>query len=135
MNKQQRENYGRLVARLAELGVTYSETETLLRCERILQRWAVRECGDGSNWAIERDEVTGKPWNVYHGPGWASRYAIADREAGALRRARAIAEKHGLTIYHQTDCRGCMLYLIRPGDVPEGQDVGAYYTRGIALCY
>lgn len=135
MNKTQRENFGRLITNLDKLGIPYSEAKTLLRCERTLQRWAERECGDGSNWAIERDEDTGKPYNVYHGPGASHRYAIPDREAGALKRAKAIAEKHGLTLYHQGDCRGCMLYLIRPGDVPEGQDVGGFYNRGIALCY
>lgn len=39
-----------------------------------------------------------------------------------------------LTFYHQTDPRGCALYIIRPGDVPEGEDVSAYYSRGIAVC-
>jgi hypothetical protein len=134
MNKRQSENYMRLRNNLAAVGITQQETATLLRCERTLQRWAERECGDGSNWGIERDEETGKPFNVYHGPGERMRYAIADRETGAIRRATAIAKAHGLGIYHQGDCRGCMLYIIRPGDVPEGQAVGSYYNRGIAVC-
>lgn len=45
-----------------------------------------------------------------------------------------IAAAHGMAIYHQGDPRGCALYLIRPGDVPEGEDVAAWYSRGIAIC-
>lgn len=134
MTKRQAMRYRNLMVYLTTLGMTVDEGDTLLRCSRTLSRWAERECGDGSNWAIERDEDTGKPFSVYHGPGKATRYPIADREAGALRRATAIAEAHGLTVYHQGDCRGCALYVIRPGDVPEGSTVESCYSRGVAIC-
>ena len=143
-----------LFARLQKLGFTYDEAASLRRIEMTLQRWAERECGDGSNWAIERDEVTGKPFNVYHGEGKARRYAIADREAGALRRAGAILDARNarefapgsrigdmaqtmpdfVNLYHQSDPRGCALYLVRAGDVPAGENIDAYYTRGLAVC-
>jgi len=131
--KTKAERWANLRDGLADNGITDAELDALLRCERALQRWAERESGDGSDWAIERDEASGKPFNVYHGPGESQRFAIADREAGALRRAVAIAEGHGLTVFHQGDCRGCMLYLIRPGDVPAGEEVGAYYNRGVEI--
>jgi len=134
MTLRQAENYVRLANTLTPYGLAETELESLFRAERTLRRWAERECGDGSNWHIERDEATGKPYNVYHGDGPAQRYPIADREAAALARAERIAQAHGLTAFHQTDCRGCMLYLIRPGDIPAGKDVGAYYTRGVAIC-
>lgn len=35
--------------------------------------------------------------------------------------------------YVQTDPRGVSLYILRPGDVPEGKDSDAYYTRGICI--
>jgi hypothetical protein len=38
-----------------------------------------------------------------------------------------------LTAYVQTDPRGAALYVLRPGDVPDGADVSAYYSRGIAV--
>ena len=117
-----------------------------------LQRWAERECGDGSNWAIERDETTGKPFNVFHGEGKRSRYAIADREAGALRRLSAIVKARNLREspsefmqanaqdwvfpYHQGDCRGCMVYLVtraQLGDKTPDQ-LDQYYNRGLAVC-
>lgn len=134
MNKAQAEQYMYLHEALMVHGITQDEVDVLLRCERTLQRWAERECGDGSGWAIERDEETGKPFNVYYGEGTPARYAIADRESGALKRAARICAAHGVQAYHQQDCRGCMLYIVRPGDIPEGEKVGGYYNRGVAVC-
>ena len=135
MTKKQTERYVQLRNTLLNLGLTDAEINALLRIEKTLTSWSVRECGDGSDWAIERDGADGVPYNVYHGPGESRRYRIADRERGALKRATAIAEAYGLTIYHQGDCRGCALYLMRPGDVPAGECVTGYYTRGIAICF
>jgi len=132
MTKKQAVNYARLCESLSACGVTRSEVDSLIRIERTLQHWAERECGDGSDWAIERDDVTGKPFDVYHGEGQALRYPVADREAGAKRRADVIARAHGLTAYHQGDCRGCMLYILRPGDMTGAAD--SCYTNGIAVC-
>jgi hypothetical protein len=108
--------------------ITPADAGTLRRCERTLQRWAERECGDGSNWIIERDETTGKPFNVYHGPGKPSWYAIPDREAGALRRIAEVCGRIGLHFYHQGDCRGCMLY------VAAEPLTDTNYNRGVACC-
>ena len=58
----------------------------------------------------------------------------ADREKGALTRVQTIAGKYGLGFYHQGDPRGCAVYLLRPGDVPEGKDPSAYYSRGVGVC-
>lgn len=138
-----------LFSRLQSLGFTYNEAASLRRIEMTLSRWAERECGDGSDWAIERDDATGKPYNVYHGEGKSRRYAIADRETGALRRCAAIvaacnarrmapgswaAFNGPLSFYHQGDCRGCMLYILRPGDVPAGSRADSCYTNGVAVC-
>ena len=133
MNKREQEAWVRTCSMLGSLGINYPECAALRRCSLTLHRWAERECGDGSDWAIERDEATNKPFNVYHGEGKPRRYAIPDRETGALKRAKAIAAAHGLTVYHQNDPRGAALYVIRPGDVPEGADVDGYYSRGIAV--
>jgi hypothetical protein len=139
-----------LFARLQELGFTYDEAAALRRIEMTLQRWAERECGDGSDWVIERDEVTGKPFNVYHGEGRARRYAIPDREAGALRRLKVIVDSRNsrnrlvapdnyVTAYHQGDCRGCMLYLLTREQLTDRQTgellpIDQYYNRGLAVC-
>ena len=138
MNKKQAERFVWLCNALGQHGLTVDEVQSLLRAERTLTRWACRECGDGSEWAIEREELPdgeeGRPFNVYHGRGESRRYPIADLERGAIARATKTAERHGLTIYRQGDPRGCGLYIIRPGDVPAGQCVTGYYTRGIAVC-
>ena len=132
------------------LGFTREEAEALRRISMTLQRWYERECGDGYG-CIERDEATGKPYwlNSYT----SRRTPVPDRETGARRRldailkvrnartlltpsGRAITEQDRsgvLTAYLQTDPRGAALYIIRPGDVPDGGDVSSYYTRGVCV--
>jgi len=138
-----------LFARLQSLGFTYEEAAALRRIEMTLQRWGERECGDGSDWGLERDEKTGKPRMVYHGATYGNKphsYPVADREAGALRRLKVIVGARNkrmalvpdcdeyLTPYHQGDPRGCALYLLRTADVPCGKSLDQYYTRGLAVC-
>jgi len=133
MTKKQVERYMHLRTALLAHGITNEEINTLLRCERTLRRWGEQECGTDAQ-VIERDEITGRPFRVYHGGDRGSyHYPIADRETGAIRRAQSICVAHGLLAYHQGDCRGCNLYIIRPGDIPEGASVEGYYTRGIAV--
>ena len=112
-----------------EHGFTRQEVDALLRCERVLQTWAEHEC----NGEIQRDETSQIPyWYNMHTGNKCGR--TADRETGALRRAKTICERHGCTLYHQGDPRGCVLWVIRPGDVRQGADVGSCYTNGVAIC-
>lgn len=111
-------------------GFSIPETSALLRCSRTLRRWAELECGTDEG-HIERDETTGKP--VFYNA--RVRLPVPDREASALRRVAAILKSHPtLSFYHQTDPRGCALYILRPGDVPDGADPSSCYTNGIAVC-
>jgi len=41
--------------------------------------------------------------------------------------------KAPLAYYIQTDPRGAALYILRPGDVPPGEDPAAYYSKGICV--
>lgn len=141
---------------LRSLGFTREESEALRRISMTLQRWYERECGDGNqygSWAIERDDNgDGPPYLVHHhyrhgqGKDTVTRTKIADRERGAERRLKAILntrnarvnpatreDKQVLAYYLQTDPRGAALYIIQPGDVPDGADVSSYYTRGICV--
>lgn len=80
---------------------------TLRRAEMVLHRWAEEEC----NGTIQRegDQGDGKPFRNY---GIGSRsHQIPDREAGALRRVAKVCKDAGLHYYHQTDPRGCALYV------------------------
>jgi len=114
----------------------FDDANTLRRAELTLQRWSEGECGDGNDfasWAIERDEQTGIAYRVTYshmakaGSG-PFRERIADREAGALRRVKAICEKYGIHFYHQGDPRGCALY-VSPDILTDSN-----YSRGIACC-
>lgn len=124
---------------LMSLGFTQAEAETLRRISMRLHRWHEKECGI-DNGCIERDEETGKAY--WLNSMTMKRYPVRDDEAGAKKRLAAIinrvnvqrAGKVGrLNAYIQTDPRGAALYIIRPGDVPEGADVSAYYNRGICV--
>ena len=128
MTKREAQRYVWLCEALRNHGVTQDEVETLLRCSRALHTWAEHEC----NGVIQRGD-NGKP--ACYNPTSGMRIGTTpDRETGALKRAQAIAEAHGLTIYHQGDPRGCCLYLLRPGDVVEGSTADSCYSRGIAVC-
>lgn len=121
---------------LCALGFTRSEA--LRRISLTLHRWHEHEC-DG---VIQRDGDDGEGR-----PFWPSAYdgrrigPAPDRERGALKRLVAIVERRNsepadrvpLTYYVQTDPRGAALYILRPGDAPEGKSAEFYYSRGICV--
>lgn len=123
---------------LRRLGFTQDEAKKLRRISKTLHRRHERKCGTGDG-CIERDEATGKAyWRIVPG----CRYPIQDRETGARKRLTEIMMQRGLrvgggnaelTAYVQTDPRGAALYILRPGDVPEGKDADAYYSRGLCV--
>jgi hypothetical protein len=144
---------------LLELGFTRDEAAALRRISMTLQRWFEYECGTGEGQttrSIERDgdDGEGKPYMRVQFPtahGYVDkRWPIADREAGARKRLRKIiADRNDreagkllteqvesiitVSAYVQSDPRGAALYILRPGDVPEGSDVSGYYSRGICV--
>ncbi len=122
-----------MLTRLERLGVTPDDAAALRRISMTLQRWHELECGT-ENGAIERYEPTGRPHWYDALSGKLSRRPIPDREAGALRRLKTIMARYpSLSYYVQGDPRGAALYILRPGDVPDGKDVDAYYSRGVAV--
>lgn len=116
---------------LVRAGIHEGDAYDLRRIAMTLRRWHELECGDGRG-CIERDEISGRPY-------WLSaatmrRSPIPDREKGALKRlAEIMARYPGLGWYVQGDPRGASLYILRPGDVPVGEDADAYYSRGLAV--
>ena len=151
MNKREAERQTRQMDVLQGMGFTRDECDKLRRISMTLQRWHEMECGTGDgnvSRSVERDgdEPDSRPYmrvqyptaNGYHD----KRYPIADRETGARKRLAAIVARrnapykvphHQIAAYIQGDPRGAALYILRPGDVPEGGDVGAYYSRGICV--
>lgn len=117
---------------LEKLDISYEDAVQLRRISMTLHRWHELECGTEYG-CIERDETTGKTY-------WLNsmsrrRSPVADRETGAKRRlAKLMAKYPTLGFYIQGDPRGTALYILRPGDVPEGKDADAYYSRGIPVC-
>jgi len=122
---------------LQGIGIAYRDAFDLRRISMTLSRWHEGECGAADGTCIERDEATGKPFRTWDtgNSGKRGRMAIPEMEAGALKRLKAIMANYPtLTSYVQGDPRGAALYILRPGDVPEGEDAGSYYSRGVAVC-
>lgn len=140
MRETKIERTARFFARMSDLGFSYSEAQSLRRIEMTLQRWSEKECGDGNDfasWSIERDEVTNIPFLVTH-PHTSKSFKrqIPDREQGALKRLAKIMEKHPeLWAYHQSDPRGCQLYIGRKSDLRDSEQLDSVYTRGVAVCF
>ena len=139
--KEFRETHG-MICRLMSAGILNEDAYALRRIAMTLHRWHELECGDSNewaSWAIERDgdEPDSKPYMVRHShakEGRTTRTAIPDRETGARKRlAKIMARYPTLGFYIQGDPRGAPLYIMRPGDVPEGQCVDVYYSRGVAV--
>ena len=137
-----------VIERLASVGIAYGDAVGLHRISMTLRRWHELECGDGNDyasWTVTRGrkeggvfvhDENGKPFieRHAHSENKARYSAIPDRDLGAKRRLAAIMAKYPtLSAYIQTDPRGAALYILRSGDVPEGADVSAYYSRGIAV--
>jgi len=120
-----------MLERLKKAGISEEDALNLRRIAMTLHRWHEMECGT-DNGCIERDEATGKP--VWLNSNTMRRSPVADREKGALKRLDAIMAKYpDKRSYVQGDPRGASLFVLNPGDVPEGQDVDAYYSRGLAV--
>ena len=131
---------------LLSLGFTRNESEQLRRISMTLHNWHEKECGT-NNGCIERDDAGKAYWlNSFSG----QRYPVRDMETGAKKRLYRILDavnkarlthmtdgkmtpQEGLTPYIQTDPRGAALYILRPGDVPDGCEVDSYYSRGICV--
>lgn len=139
------------IPRLTAIGISYQDALTLRRIAMTLHRWHELECGDSNeyvSWTITRGHKTGGVFEYdENGKPFVERHVhtenkprytpIADREKGAIKRLDAIMARYAETLnlgaYIQTDPRGASLYIIRPGDIPEGKEVEAYYSRGIAV--
>jgi hypothetical protein len=151
MNKREFERRAHQERVLMDLGFTRDECDALRRISMTLQRWYEMECGT-DNGCIERDEDTCKAY--WLNSTTMRRHPIADRETGARKRlvkiiearnvrAALVSPKTGnldadktricVDAYIQTDPRGAALYIIRPGDVPEGAGVSSCYSRGICV--
>ena len=123
-----------MLTRLTQAGISLDDAYALRRIAMTLHRWHELEC----NGDIERGEASGKPyaaWSDHNGHRRQSDSPVADRERGALKRMAAIMVRYpGFESYVQGDPRGAALYILRPGDIPEGATMDSCYSRGIVVC-
>lgn len=152
MTKQEAARRAHMFNALQSLGFTFDECEKLRRISMTLRRWHELECGTGDGQvsvSVERDgdEPDSKPYKRIQYPtanGYVDkRFPIADRETGARKRLKAIIHARNIRqpfmesplidAYIQGDPRGAALYILRPGDIPEGQTADSCYSRGICV--
>lgn len=130
-----RDKIFRLQTLLAKRGRTldFDTVAALRRAEMTLHRWAEKECGDSNDYfsyCVVRDEGTGKTYlETTPHTGKTRRTQIADLETGALRRVKKICADHALFYFHQTDPRGCALYI-----GTEEMSDSNYSSLGLAIC-
>jgi hypothetical protein len=102
-------------------------------CEKALHKWAEDEC----NGRIQWDDETGEPhlyrkdkFGDYTGKGQPT----FNKEDHYLDLARKQAARYGLQIFHQTDPRGCALYVYTKEDL-ERSRFGSNPKFGISAVY
>lgn len=119
-------------ARMIDLGrrlATWSTGDIMaaLKCARKLHRADEAQC-NGDAW---QDDETGA-WRDRHGRPRRNPYG---RALATL--CDIVARYPGWVWYHQTDPRGCAVYLLSPEVLGEMEAQGvaleAGYTRGVAL--
>lgn len=105
---------------------TAAEWSALKRCERILHRWAEHEC----NGVIQYDDNGNNPRRYYndrYGSPTVPGPIVPDKSETAMENARKIAAKHGLSVYNQTDPRGCALHVYSVHDL-NGRKIDECYS-------
>ena len=119
------------IGHLCNAGFTYDDAWRLRRDAMTLHRWAEREC----NGEVERDDDTGKVYASYdYGTGGRKRFPARDLETPAIARIKEVMSRYPEFVeYIQGDPRGAPLYIVRKADIPEGKELDAYYSRGIAV--
>lgn len=119
------------IGSLIRAGIARNDAFELRRVAMTLHRWHELECGVDAG-GVERDETTGKV--TWYNSLTGRRSPYADRETGALKRLAVIMGRYpSFKAYVQGDPRGAALFILRLGDVPEGKDADAYYSRGLAV--
>lgn len=105
---------------------TAAEWAALKQCQRTLHLWAEKEC----NGIIQYDDNGNNPrryWNDRYGSPTIAGRVVFDKSEAAMEKARTIAGRHGLSVYNQTDPRGCALYVYSAADL-RGRDIHECYS-------
>ena len=128
-----------MLSRLERAGISINDALALRRIAMTLHRWHELECGigDSATFYIEREtEEDDSPPHMKRSDhtGLHDLGRIPDREKGALKRLKTIVARYPeLLAYVQSDPRGAPLYIVASADIPAGEDISSYYSRGIAV--
>jgi len=96
--------------------LSLEQVATLRRAQLTLHRWAEEMCNGTiqRDWDDETEDQTGRPvrWTSGdHKSGPRRLGFVPDRERGALARVEQVCKAAGLYWFHQTDPRGCALFV------------------------
>ena len=76
-------------------------------------------------------------WYRYNSDQWGSPTVkgkvLKTQPLDILRAAQSLIDRYGLKVYHQSDPRGCSLYVYKPEDV-RGDISCRYSTEATAIC-
>ena len=108
-----------------------AEWASLKRLAKLIRKWNEDECNGAIQWSDDNEETPKRYPKRYfqdrHGYFTIPGPTIQDKERQSLESARRIAAKHGLSIYHQTDPRGCALYVYNVHDL-KGRSIDECYS-------
>ena len=100
---------------------------SLKRLARIIHQWNEDECNGAIQWHGDNEETPKRHFQDRYGSFTIPGPTIQDKEKQSLEAARKIAAKHGLSIYHQSDPRGCALYVYSVHDL-KGRKIDECYS-------
>lgn len=138
------ERIARFYHSMTNLGFSAEEIQTLRRVELTLHRWAEKVCNGEIEYNEEAKKVYSVSWRHLPLSGESKiAWEIPNREAHALKRLEHVMAHHkDLWYYHQTDPRGCSLWIGKYSDLPPlsadcntmNETIKKFYTRGRAVC-
>lgn len=106
---------------------TTAEWASLKRLARIIHKWNEDECNGAIQWHGDNEETPKRYFQDHHGSFTITGPTIQDKKKQSLESARKIAAKHGLSVFHQSDPRGCALYVYSAADL-KGRKIDECYS-------
>jgi hypothetical protein len=125
-----------IIQSLTGLGVTDSDIIILQNIAKGLHAWDEAQCGDEFGNCVEIDDdnvcwLTSEPFD-HKGP--RSRRRIPNTGVRLANRLGNVMKRYPLLVsYHQSDCRGWPLYILRLSDIPAGSSINSVYNRGAGI--
>ena len=107
----------------------------LCAIQRKLHLWAEAECNGEIQWDDQECTIPRRFYVSRYGDFTVKGPVIPNQEAKLLAEAEKLASQCGARIYHQTDPRGCSLYVYRESDL-EGRSfpIDQIYSSAAVAC-